>query len=299
MTGMQIGLHIMNFTWPGGPAAISSTLGRALDAAEDAGVHSFWPMDHFFQMPGLGGPDQPMLEVYSTLSWAAARTRRMQLGALVTGVHYRHPGVLLKAVSTLDVLSGGRAWFGIGAAWNEEESRGLGVPMPPLAERFERLEETLQVARQMFAGDAASYSGQHYSLERPLNNPAPLRRPPIMVGGSGEKKTLRLVAQYADACNIWEGPSLARKLDVLRAHCDDVGRSYDDIVKTTYAATGEPDLARARGRFAALAELGVDLAIVNLPDPDDPRIFGFLAELVEFAAPLGRSTPAQLLPAAA
>lgn len=195
---MRIGLHTMKFAWPGGPAAIGPTLGRVLDKAEAAGVHSFWPMDHFFQIPIGGAPEDPMLEAYSTLAWAAARTRLMQLGTLVTGVHYRHPGVLMKALTTIDVLSGGRAWLGIGAAWNEEESRGLGVPFPPLSERFERLEETLQIAHRMFDGNDEPFHGGHYRLENPMNQPAPVRRPPIMVGGSGEKKTMRLVAQYAD-----------------------------------------------------------------------------------------------------
>lgn len=287
----------MNFSWPGGAAAIGPTLERVLERAEDAGVHSFWPMDHFFQIPIAGNYDEPMLESYATLSWAAGRTRTMQLGTLVTGVHYRHPGLLMKAVTTLDVLSGGRAWLGIGAAWNERESRGLGVPFPPLGERFERLEETLQIAHRMFGGDATPYSGRHFLLEDPVNNPRPVRRPPIMVGGMGEQKTLRLVAQYADACNLFEMPGsdgLARKLDVLRAHCEDVGRPYDEIVKTTFGMLGDLDLGGATERFAALAELGVDLAIVDLPGPIDGTVFDYLGELVREVAPFGRVTPVAL-----
>lgn len=304
MGPMHIGLHVMNFSWPGGPATIGPTLERVLDRSEDAGVHSFWPMDHFFQVPIIGNYDEPMLEAYATLNWAAGRTRTMQLGTLVTGVHYRHPGLLMKAVSSLDVLSGGRAWLGIGAGWNEHESRGLGVPIPSLTQRFEQLEETLQIAHRMFSGDATPYAGRHFRLEEPVNNPMPVRRPPIMIGGMGERKTLRLVAQYADACNIFEMPGsdgLARKLDVLRAHCEDVGRPYDEIVKTTFGMLGDLDLGRATERFGALAERGVDLAIVDLPDPADGRVFDFLGELVREVAPFGRATPVALqgVPAAA
>ena len=177
-----------------------------------------------------------MLEAYTTLGYLAACTSRAKLLTLVTGAVYRHPGILAKIVTTLDVLSGGRAWLGIGAAWNEEESRGLGIPFPPVAERFERLEETLQICLQMWRGDESPYRGRHYQLERPLNSPQSLTRPhpPIMIGGGGEKKTLRFVAKYADACNLFPGPDLARKLDVLRAHCDAEGRDYDEITKTCY-----------------------------------------------------------------
>ena len=177
-----------------------------------------------------------MLEGYTTLAHAAAVTERIELGTLVTGVTYRHPGILLKTVTTLDVLSGGRAWLGIGAAWNEEEHRGLGVPYPSTRERFALLEDTLRLAHRMFADDDRPFEGDAVSLERPLNHPQPVRRPPIMVGGGGEKRTLRLVAQYADACNLFDtglGPEgLPHKLDVLRRHCDEVGRPYDEIEKT-------------------------------------------------------------------
>jgi len=211
---------------------------------------------------------------------------------MVTGVHCRHPGLLAKYATTLDVLSGGRVWLGIGAGWNEEESRGLGVPFPPLAERFERLEESLQILTRMFDGDAAPYAGQHYQLERPLNVPGPVRRPPILVGGGGERKTLRLVAQYADACNLFEQADLRHKFDVLRGHCETAGRSYDAIVKTTTGLLGEDrDLGRMTERFAALADLGVDLAIVDLPDARDPRVFGFLGDLVRERDPIGRAAP--------
>lgn len=284
----------MNMSWPGGPAAIGPTLARVVDEADRIGIHSFWPMDHFFQIPVVGGPEEPLLEGYATLAWAAGRTESLQLGTLVAGVHYRHPGLLAKFVTSLDVLSGGRAWFGIGAAWNEEESRGLGVPFPPLAERFERLEETLRITHQMFDGDDRPYKGTHYQLDRPLNSPPPVRRPPILIGGAGEKKTLRMVAQYGDATNMFEmlGPvELRRKYDVLRVHCDAVGRSHDDIIKTTFGQLGPRDIAGALERFENLARLGVDLAIVDLPDPNDAGVYDYLAELVTRVEPLGRDWP--------
>lgn len=292
---MKLGLHPMKFTWPGGPAAIGPTLADVIDRSEAAGIHSFWPMDHFFQIPVAGQAGEPMLEGWATLAWAAGRTRSLELGTLVTGVHCRHPGLLAKLVTTLDVLSGGRAWLGIGAGWNEEESRGLGVPFPPLAERFERLEESLQILNRMFDGDATPYVGKHYQLDHPMNIPGPVRRPPIMIGGGGERKTLRLVAQYADACNLFEQAVLERKLDVLRGHCEDAGRPYDAIVKTTTGRLGEDrDLGRAVERFAALAELGIDLAIVDLPDARACGVFDFLAELVRELKPLGRPAPVTL-----
>jgi F420-dependent oxidoreductase-like protein len=293
---MKLGLHPMIFSWPGGSAAIEPTLADVLERAEDAGIHSIWPMDHFFQIPAAGeGPDAPMLEGWATIAWAAGRTRTLQLGTLVTGVHYRHPGLLAKFATTLDVLSGGRAWLGIGAGWNEEESLGLGVPFPPLAERFERLEETLQIMRQMFDGDDSAFVGKHYQLDRPLNVPAPVRRPPILIGGAGEKKTLRLVARYADACNVFEMVDLRHKFGVLRRHCQDAGRNYDEIVKTTTGRLGDDrDLGRVTARFAALADLGVDLAIVDLPDAQNPGVFDFLGELVREIGPLGRPAPAIL-----
>jgi F420-dependent oxidoreductase-like protein len=293
---MKLALHPMTFSWPGGSAAIEPTLADVFDRAEDAGIHSIWPMDHFFQIPAAGEePDAPMLEGWATIAWAAGRTRSLQLGTLVTGVHYRHPGLLAKFVTTLDVLSGGRAWLGIGAGWNGDESRGLGVPFPPLAERFERLEETLQIMRQMFAGDATAYNGKHYQLERPLNVPAPVRRLPILIGGAGEQKTLRLVARYGDACNIFEVADLRHKFGVLRRHCEDAGRNYDEIAKTTAGRLGDDrDLGRVTARFAALADLGVDLAIVDLPDAQDPGVFDFLGKLVGELEPLGRPTPAIL-----
>src|SRR5258705_12254894 len=216
---MKIGLQIPSFTWPGGAAAIGPTLGRIARQADDVGFDSIWVMDHFFQIRGVGPAEDPMLEGWTTLGFLAAQTSRARLGLMVGGVHYRKPGLWVKAATTLDVLSGGRAWLGIGAAWNQEESEALGFPFPPVAERFERLEETLQICLQMWGGDETPFEGKHYQLARPLNRPQPLTRPhpPIMIGGGGERKTLRFVARYAQACNLFPGPDLARNPDVLRA----------------------------------------------------------------------------------
>ena len=231
---MKLGLHISNFTWPDGAPRLGAVLADVAATADDAGFERISVMDHLWQIGVIGPPEHEMLEAYTTLGFLAAHTRTAKLLTLVTGVVYRDPGLLIKAVTTLDVLSGGRAMLGIGAAWNEEESRGLGLLFPPTAERFERLEEALQICRQMFAGDERPFNGKYYKLDRPLNSPLPLTRPhpPILIGGGGEKKTLLLVAKYADACNLFPGPEVQRKLDVLKQHCDDVGRNYDDIEKT-------------------------------------------------------------------
>lgn len=232
---MRVGVHVVAFSLPGGPASIGPTLAAVGSAAEEAGIDNLSAMDHYFQLPGFGlDPAEPMLEGYTTLGFLAAHTSTVELQLLVTGVTYRHPGLLAKIVTTLDVLSGGRAVLGIGAAWYEREHRAMGVRFPPVAERFERLEEALQIFLQMCSGEQGPYHGKHYTLERTLNSPQPLRRPhpPILIGGSGEKKTLRLVAQYAQACNLFPGPDVARKLDVLREHCAAVGRDYDEIEKT-------------------------------------------------------------------
>jgi F420-dependent oxidoreductase-like protein len=298
---VYLGLHVSQFSLPGGPASIGPAMRHVVARAEEIGVHSFWPMDHFFQIGAFGKPDDPMLESYATLAWVAGQTRTMQLGTLVTGVPYRHPGQLAKAVTTLDVLSGGRAWLGIGAAWNEDEARGLGLPFPPLPERFERLEEAVVIARQMFDGNADPFTGRHYTLERPLNAPAPLRRVPILIGGAGERRTLRLVARHADACNMFEmlGPGgLRHKLDVLRRHCEDVGRPYDEIARTTVGLLGSLSVPEAVRRFSALADLGIDLAMVDVPDLLDESVFDLLAAVVSKIAPLGRPAPAALQPAA-
>ncbi|GAA1692609.1 LLM class F420-dependent oxidoreductase [Fodinicola feengrottensis] len=267
---MKIGLAIGDFTWPSGPSQLGPELAAVARAADTSGYDSLWVMDHFFQIRMLGPVENEMLEGYTTLAFLAGITSRVQLGTQVTGVHYRHPGVLLKIVTTLDVLSGGRAALGIGAGWNEGESRALGVPFPTTSERFEQLEETLQIAHQMWKGDESPYEGKHFHLDRPLNSPQSLQRPhpPILVGGGGEKKTLRLVAQYADACNIFPGPDMTHKLDVLRAHCDAVGRDYDEIQKTT--AYWEPieftdqGIEQVAEKLADYAKLGIQAVHMSI-----------------------------------
>jgi F420-dependent oxidoreductase-like protein len=292
---VRIGLAVSDFTWPEGPPSIGRTFGRIARDAEQAGLASLWVMDHFFQISIFGPPEHEMLEAYTTLAFAAGQTERIELGAMVTGVTPRHPGVLVKTVTTLDVLSGGRAWLGIGAAWNEQESRGLGIPFPPLAERFERLEETLRIARQMWSGDASPFEGAHYRLEWPLNSPNALRRPhpPILVGGSGERKTLRLVARYGDACNLFEFggmDAIRRKLDVLREHCAAEGRPYEELEKTTYGQlTGTESTEQLLERFARLGEAGVDHAIV---EPPDEWREGSLDRLAEVVPAVGGLVPA-------
>ena len=237
---MKFGITIPRFITPDGDAGIGPQFAAMARDADEAGLDSLWVMDHFFQIEMIGPAEEPMLEGYAALAFAAGITERISLGTLVTGVTYRHPGVLIKTVTTLDVLSGGRTWLGIGAGWNEREHDGLGIPFPPVSERFERLEETLQIADQMWAGEVAPYHGAHYRLAETLNLPMPLSvpRPRIMIGGSGEQKTLRLVARYADACNLFAVPGeegmalLQHKLDVLRGHCETEGRDYDSIEKT-------------------------------------------------------------------
>jgi F420-dependent oxidoreductase-like protein len=276
---MQIGLHVTSFAWPGGADRIGETLASIGRTADDAGFASISVMDHFFQMEQMGGPAQPMLEAYAALAYLAAAARRARLGALVTGVVYRHPAVLVKTVTALDVLSGGRAFFGIGAAWYEREARGLGIPFPPVKERFERLEETLRIARHMWSGASEPYRGKHYQLAEPLNLPQPTSRPypPILIGGGGEQKTLRLVARYADACNLFAsaGPeALRHKLEVLKRHCDALNRPYDEIEKTALAPVdfGRPDAAAALiAQCRELAGLGFQRLIVMLPDVHELR----------------------------
>ncbi len=264
---MKIGLQIPDFTWPGGPARLGADLATVARTADDAGFEFLAVMDHFFQIGAIGPPDREMLEAYTTLGYFAGCTSRVKLLTLVTGTVYRHPGILAKTVTTLDVLSGGRAWLGIGAAWNEEESRGLGIPFPPVAERFERLEETLQICLQMWRGDQSPYHGEHYQLERPINAPQALSapHPPIMIGGGGERKTLRFVARYAQACNLFPSPELPRKLDVLRAHCEAEGRDYDDIIKTCYFIFDVGEKGEKAGeivdQLGRLAEMGFQAAI--------------------------------------
>jgi F420-dependent oxidoreductase-like protein len=269
---MKLGLQIPDLTWPGGAAKLGPTLATIAKTADEAGFDSIGLMDHFFQIGSIGPPEHEMLEAYTTLGFLAAHSERAKLMTVVTGVHYRHPGILAKIVTALDVLSGGRAWLGIGAGWNEQESRGLGVPFPPLKERFEMLEETLEICLQMWSGDEKPYRGKHYQLERPLNSPQSLSRPHpgIMIGGSGEQKTLRLVARFGDACNLWPTPEIPHKLEILRAHCEAVGRDYDAIEKTAMlqfdiGEKGEK-VDAVIGQLHWLAGMGIQTVIGGVKD---------------------------------
>jgi F420-dependent oxidoreductase-like protein len=268
---MLLGCHVSNFTWAGGGNRLGGDFRRIVQTAEATGFDRLSVMDHVWQIFINGAPEEPMLEAYTALGYAAACTERVKLMTLVTGVTYRDPGLLAKQVTTLDVLSGGRAWLGIGAAWNGDESRGLGLFFPPTAERFERLEETLQICLQMWSGDEEPFAGTHYHLERTLNSPPALStpHPPILIGGSGEQKTLRLVAKYAQACNIPAGTETKHKLDVLRAHCEREGRDYDEIQKTAiyrFDVDGGKNCARIVDDLSALAELGIDVAHGSIVD---------------------------------
>ena len=268
---MKVGLQIPYFTWPGGAAEMGGKLADIVRTAEDSGFDSAWVMDHYFQIPMVGPAEADMLEAYTALGYLAGQTKRLTLGTMVTGVTYRHPGVLIKQVTTLDVLSGGRAWLGIGAAWFDREHEGLGVPFPPLKERFERLEEALQIAHQMWNPDNnGPFDGKHYQLKETLNVPAALSKPHprILIGGSGEKKTLRFVAKYADACNIigMQGEDFVRqKLEVLRGHCEREGRDYDDIEKTVLFVMNPGPNGENAGQlvdqFGKLAEAGAQTVI--------------------------------------
>jgi len=299
---MRVGLHIGKFHWPGSPHNIGDKLAEIAKTADDMGFYSLWVMDHLFQLGSeygiIHGPvETPMLEGYSTISYLAALTQRIKLGLLVTCNFFRHPGLLVKIVSTIDVLSGGRVYLGIGAGWFERETKGLGIAFPSLRERFERLEENLQIAKQMWAGNVNPFEGKHYQLAEPLNSPQPLSRPhpPILIGGGGEKKTLRLVAKYADACNFVMRPTfqyadarasesretsldilrtsldtLRRKLAILQQHCTEVGRSYSDIEKTvvTYIKLA-PDAMHTTEVIEIcrqLADLGFQHVIFNMPN---------------------------------
>ena len=287
---MRLGLQVPNFTWPNGQGQLGQTYGEIAERADKAGLYSFWVMDHFFQIGIVGPPENEMLEGYTALAFAAGRTSRIKLGTMVTGVTYRYPGILVKTATTLDVLSNGRAYLGIGAAWNEEEHKGLGVPFPPISERFERLEETLQIAQQMWSGNEKPYQGKYYQLERLLNSPQSVQRPhpPILIGGTGERKTLRMVAQYGDACNLFARMGddvLKRKLDILRQHCEALGRPYEQIEKTTLdhihltrdGSNGSMTAAAAIEHFEHLASMGIDQAIFSLINVTDPAVFELIA----------------------
>ncbi|MCU4183218.1 LLM class F420-dependent oxidoreductase [Acidiferrimicrobium sp. IK] len=271
---MKLAIHYSRFGHPGGPESLAPTLAATARAADEGGCSRMTVMDHWFQMENLGGPPEAMLECYTTLGYLAATTSRLQLGALVTGVTYRPPGLLAKQVATLDVLSGGRAFLGIGAAWYEREHLGLGVAFPPLAERFERLEEALQICRQMWSDEEGPYEGRHYRLAETVCRPRPLQepRPPILIGGSGERKTLRLVARYADACNLFvtSPAEVAHKIDVLNRHCEELGRDPATVEKTIlgqWDILANPDgFLRAMEDYAAL---GVSTVWTG-PPGDDP-----------------------------
>ncbi|MEM7543106.1 MAG: LLM class F420-dependent oxidoreductase [Pseudomonadota bacterium] len=282
---MDAGIHVVNFTLAGGGPSIGRTVGDLALAAESCGMKHLSLMDHFFQLDFLGGGELDMLEAYTTMGFIAAKTETIPLGVLVSGVTYRHPGLLAKIITTLDILSGGRAELGIGAAWYDREHHGLGVPFPPLAERFERLEETLQICLQMWSDDNGSFRGKHYQLAETRNVPQSIQRPhpPILIGGGGERKTLKLVAKYASACNFFsrEGVDTCRhKLDVLNEHCLAVGREFDQITKTVLYTAPMPDAADRDGfldEMQAFREIGIDMVFV-MPFSPDP-----MAELERFA----------------
>ncbi len=271
---MKIGLIINNFDWVGDSLDPGVTLAEIARTAEDAGFDSIGVSDHVWQHPFMGGPEAGELECYGTLAYLAAVTSRVKLMSVVSGVHFRYPSMLAKTVTTLDVLSGGRAWLGIGAGHYEEEARGLGIPFPPLKARFEMLEETVQICQRMWSGeqgDERTFEGRHYRLERPLNLPQSLVRPhpPIMIAGGGEKKTLRLVARYADACNLYPTPDLARKLDVLCRHCEEEGRDYNEIEKTCMFRFGSGEGAfnpdELIEQLRSFAGLGIQTVIGFIP----------------------------------
>ncbi len=284
---MKLAVHCANLSWPGGPAQLGSTLAQVARTADEGGLSTLTMMDHWFQMETLGGPAEPMLEGYTSLGFLAGQTERIELGLLVTGVTYRHPGLLAKVVTTLDVLSGGRAFLGIGAAWYAREHAALGVPFPSTRERFERLEEALRVCRQMWSDDDGAFEGRHYRLAETICTPQPIQPggPPIVVGGSGERKTLRLVAEYADACNLFgfDPDEMAHKIAVLDGHCADVGRDPSDVRRTALAG-GDPfaDLDAYLRRMESYAALGIDQVWV-MPPADDP--VGYVARLCEELLP--------------
>jgi F420-dependent oxidoreductase-like protein len=290
---MRFGLQVYSFTWPGGSEAIGPTLARVVRSADEAGFDSIWVMDHFWQIGAPGSETEPMLEGWTALGFMAAHTQRARLGLMVGGVHYRNPGLWVKAATTLDVLSGGRAWLGLGAGWNQAESRGLGFPFPEIKTRFEMLEDTLQIAHHMFEGERGSetrFEGRQFTAERLLNVPQSISRPrvPIMLGGGGEKKTLRLVARYADASNLFGDPDqLRHKYRILAEHCEAVGRPYQEIERTTlqsvslfttnaWRSTTE-SAEQLVDRFGRLGDAGVQQVIINTADVHNPDAIELLA----------------------
>lgn len=286
---MEIGLHIANLTYSGGATQLAPDLAKLAKAAEAGGFTRITVMDHVWQIQGLGPIDHDMLEAYTLLGFLAAHTEKVLLHTMVTGVVYREPGMLAKAVTTLDVLSGGRAGLGIGAAWNEVETTGLGIPFPPLGERFERLEETIQICLQMWSDDLGPYKGKHYTLGSTLNVPQSLSRPRpyLLIGGTGERKTLRMVAQYADGCNIFTTDETQHKMDVLKNHCDDLGRDFDSIEKTTNMRIS-PDSTRDSllADFEKARGLGFTVAYATPNQPDPLRAVDLLASIQSEVAAL-------------
>jgi F420-dependent oxidoreductase-like protein len=282
---MKISLNVTNYTWPGGAAATASALSEVAEAADSGGLDTLWVNDHLLQADPRAQGDRDMLEAYTVLGYLAGQTTRIGLGAMVSAVTFRAPGVLLKAVTTLDVLSGGRAWLGIGAGYQQAEAEWMGLDLPPTVERFQRLEETLQLAEQMAAGDESPFEGRHYRLTRPESVPQPLQRPRVrvLVGGAGERRTLPLVARYADACNLFDipdgGRTLRRKLEVLRRSCEELGRPYREVEKTVSTAL-QPDESASdfADRCAALHDLGVDHVVVITRGAWRPATVGVLVE---------------------
>jgi F420-dependent oxidoreductase-like protein len=278
---VKFGLQVSSFSFPGGPEHIAPTLARIVRTADEVGFDSIWVMDHLFQIRSVGRPEEPMLEGWTALGFIGAHTKRARIGLMVGGIHYREPGIWVKAATTLDVLTGGRAWLGLGAAWNEEESRGLGFDFPPLGVRFEMLEETLKIAHEMFDGELGSQralQGRHYQPTRLLNSPQSISRPrvPIMIGGGGEQKTLRLVAQYADAANVFGGPEkIHHKWEVLRGHCEAVGRPFEEIERSTLqsgiavsrdGASGTATPERITDHFGELGDAGAQHILFSIRD---------------------------------
>jgi F420-dependent oxidoreductase-like protein len=272
---MRISVNLTNYSWPSGPSGLPGELSKVVRRADEGGIDTVWVSDHLIQADPTAKPDQTeMLEAYTTLGFLAANTRRARIGAMVSAVFFRAPALLVKAVTTLDVLTGGRAWLGIGAGYHGEEAEAIGLPLPPAADRFEQLEEGLQIAIKMWSGDDSPFEGKHYRLRRPVGSPLPAHRPhpPILIGGAGEQKTLRLVAQYADACNLFDipdgGKTVRHKLEVLARHCEEVGRPYDAIEKTlsTRLEPNETSDSFAR-RCEAAAALGIEHMVVIRPGP--------------------------------
>jgi alkanesulfonate monooxygenase len=306
---LKVGLHIGKFDWPGSPSNISEKLGAIAKTVEENRFYSLWVMDHLFQLGTqygiIHGPvEAPMLEGYSTIAYLAALTQKIKIGLAVTCNFFRHPGLLVKIVSTIDVLSKGRTYLGIGAGWFEHEAKGLGIPLPPsFTERFKRLEETLQIVKHMWNGNTDPYEGNYYRLSEPINSPQPLStpHPPIMIGGAGEKKTLRLVARYADACNIVLGSPneefgelnisheeeidyLLRKINVLKKHCKDIGRPYNEIEKTVATYIKLTSDSRSTDEIITfcgkLADLGIQHVIFNIPNVHEITPLNILGKVV-------------------